>query len=70
MWAGLGHGWASLGYIISGIAVWGGVGWALDRLFGIAPVLMVIGVLIGNFAGVYLIYLRSFPKSEERSSAA
>jgi hypothetical protein len=28
-------------------------------VFGIAPVLMVIGVLVGNFAGVYLIYVRA-----------
>lgn len=70
MWSGLGQGWSALGSIISGIVVWGGVGYLLDRVFGIAPVLMIVGVLVGNFAGVYLIYVRSLPKREERSIAA
>jgi F0F1-type ATP synthase assembly protein I len=59
MWQGMGDAWTALSTMIAGIAVWGAVGFALDKVFGIAPVLMVIGVLVGNFAGVYLIYVRA-----------
>ena len=54
----MGEGWAALSYIISGVVLWGGVGMLLDRMLGLYPVLTVIGALLGNFAGIYLIYLR------------
>ena len=59
MWQGMGDAWTALSTMIAGIAVWGAVGYGLDRLFGIAPALMVIGVLMGNFGSIYLIYTRA-----------
>ena len=59
MWRGMGDAWTALSTIIAGIGVWGAMGFALDRAFGIAPVLMVIGVLVGNFGAIYLIYARA-----------
>ncbi len=59
MWQGMGDAWTALSTIIAGIAVWGAIGFALDRVFGIAPVLMVIGVLMGNFGAIYVIYTRA-----------
>jgi F0F1-type ATP synthase assembly protein I len=59
MWQGMGDAWTALSTIIAGIAVWGAIGYGLDHVFGIAPVLMVIGVLVGNFAAIYLIYTRA-----------
>jgi len=59
MWRGMGDAWTALSTIIAGIVVWGAIGFGLDRLFGTYPVLMVIGVLVGNFAAIYLIYVRA-----------
>ncbi len=59
-WNGLGEAWSYLSTLVSGVAVWGTVGYGLDRWLGTTPVLFVIGALVGNFAGIYLIYLRAF----------
>ncbi len=60
LWQGVGEAWTALGTLISGIAVWGGVGWGIDQLAGTRPIFFVIGALGGNFAGIYLIYVKSF----------
>lgn len=44
--------------LISAILAWAGIGWLLDRWLGTPPWFLVIGGLIGNFAGLYLVYLR------------
>lgn len=59
-WSGMGEAWTYLSTLFSGVAVWGGIGYGLDRWLGTDPVLFVIGALLGNFAGIYLIYLRAF----------
>lgn len=69
LWRGLGEAWAVLGYLVSGIAFWGGAGFGLDHLLGTDPVFLVAGVLLGNFAGVYLIYLR-WPTREREDHRA
>lgn len=70
MWRGLGEAWTAVGYLITGIAVWGGIGFLLDRVFHTSPVLFVVGVLVGNAGGVYLVYLRVMPRTErERRDA-
>jgi ATP synthase protein I len=38
--------------MIAGVAVGGFIGWALDRLFGTAPILMVVFLIIGGAAGI------------------
>jgi F0F1-type ATP synthase assembly protein I len=45
--------------LVSAIAVWTGIGWLADRWLGTDPWLLIIGALIGNAAGLYLIWLRS-----------
>jgi ATP synthase protein I len=60
MWQGMGEAWTALSTLVSGIAVWGGIGYVIDRVAGTRPVLFVIGVLLGNFAGIYLIYVKYF----------
>ena len=47
---GAGQGWASLGTLLAGMLVWGGAGYGLDRLVGLA-------------ASVYLVYVSSGPSS-------
>jgi ATP synthase protein I len=76
-WNGLGEAWTYLSTLFSGIAVWGAIGYGLDRWLGTEPVLFVIGALVGNFAGIYLIYLRAFgpkrpgdPRSDEEARRA
>lgn len=44
---------------LAAIFTWGGVGYLIDRLAGTGPVLMVIGFIIGNTAGIYLLYIRA-----------
>lgn len=58
-WNDLGDAWGYVAYILSGIAVWGGAGWLLDNVMGWYPVATLIGVMLGNVAGIYLIYIRS-----------
>jgi F0F1-type ATP synthase assembly protein I len=50
-------GWAVTGTLISGMAVWGGAGWLLDRWLGIlffAPA----GILLGTAVAIYLVVAR------------
>jgi F0F1-type ATP synthase assembly protein I len=56
----MGEAWTALSTLISGIAVWGGIGYAIDHFAGTKPVLFVIGVLAGNFLGIYLVYIKYF----------
>ena len=38
--------------LVAGVAIGGGIGWALDRLFGTAPFLMVAFLFLGGAAGI------------------
>ena len=49
--------WHALGYIVSGVAVYGLAGWALDRWLG-TTFLVAIGILIGAGFGIYMTYAR------------
>ena len=65
-WAGMGIGWAVVATIVGGIAVWGGLGYLADRLFGITPhILTAVGIVLGAAGAIYLVYLR-FGKQEGR----
>jgi F0F1-type ATP synthase assembly protein I len=59
MWQGMGEAWATLSTLISGIAVWGGVGYLIDRLVGTWPGFFAGGVILGNFGACYLIYKKA-----------
>ena len=64
-WAGMGIGWAVVATLVGGIAVWGGLGYLADRLFGITPrILTAVGIVLGAAGAIYLVYLR-FGKGEE-----
>jgi ATP synthase protein I len=45
--------------LLAAILTWTGLGWLADRALGTAPWFIVIGGLVGNAAGLYLIWLRS-----------
>lgn len=60
---------SAVSYLVSGVLVWGAVGYGLDHLLGTGPVFALVGAVLGNAAGVYLIYLR-WPVGEEDRRAA
>ncbi|QBI21934.1 hypothetical protein ER308_05925 [Egibacter rhizosphaerae] len=47
------------GELLSGLLIWGGVGWLLDSWLGTGPWLFVIGALVGNGTGLWLMWWRS-----------
>jgi F0F1-type ATP synthase assembly protein I len=49
---------ALLSYLISGIVVYGGLGWVLDRWLDFSSLFFPIGVVFGVAAGGYLGYKR------------
>lgn len=51
-------GWAVLGTLMSGLVVWGGIGWLVDRWLDWGPWAMMIGLLVGSAASIYLIVKR------------
>jgi ATP synthase protein I len=57
--AGGGHndGWSVFGYLISGMAVYGGIGWIAGRLTHLS-FLFPVGMLTGLILGIVLILYR------------
>jgi F0F1-type ATP synthase assembly protein I len=49
---------ALISYLISGIVVYGGLGWLLDRWLGFTSLFFPIGLVLGVGAGGYLGYMR------------
>lgn len=45
--------------LVTATLVWGGIGWLLDRWLGTGPWLMCAGFVVGNGAGIYLIWLKT-----------
>ncbi|HEX6684294.1 MAG TPA: hypothetical protein VF062_15935 [Candidatus Limnocylindrales bacterium] len=54
-------GWVAVGYLLSGMAVWGGVGWLIDRWLHLGRVPIAAGVIIGAVGGIYLVMRRFSP---------
>jgi len=63
-WSGMGTGWAITATMIGGILVWGGLGFLADRLLGTTHVFTAIGMVLGEAAAIYLVYLR-YGKGED-----
>ena len=67
-WSGLSTGWAVTSYLVSGMLVFGGIGYLLDWLVAsdepfsafrdVAGGLTTVGVVVGAALAVYLVYLR------------
>ena len=49
--------WSIVGYLLSGLLFWGGVGWGLDTWLG-TSFLLLTGLLVGAGSGIYLVWLR------------
>jgi F0F1-type ATP synthase assembly protein I len=58
-WRSANQAWGVIGTLLSGILVWGGVGYVLDRTFGFDRYLFLpVGMLLGVAAAFYLVYRR------------
>jgi ATP synthase protein I len=49
--------YGALGLVISGVLVWGGVGFAVSRALD-NQVFVMLGLLLGMAAGLYLVWFR------------
>ncbi|XVQ12416.1 AtpZ/AtpI family protein [Spirillospora sp. CA-255316] len=49
--------WSIPSYVLSGMAVYGGLGWLLDRWWGTSA-MFPIGILVGLGLALYLVYHR------------
>jgi F0F1-type ATP synthase assembly protein I len=50
-------GWAIIGTMISGMAVWGGAGWLLDHWLD-TRVFFPVGIILGMAVAIYLVVAR------------
>jgi ATP synthase protein I len=55
--SGENHGWTIFGYLISGMAVYGGIGWLVGRWTHLS-LLFPLGMLVGLAAAILLIVLK------------
>jgi F0F1-type ATP synthase assembly protein I len=55
--SGADTGWAIVGTMLSGMAVWGGAGWLLDRWLD-TRVFAPVGILLGMAAAIYVVVVR------------
>jgi len=53
-----GSGIVVISYLITGILVWGGIGWLIDSWLGTKGIAAAIGAVVGAAAGVYIIVRR------------
>lgn len=60
-WSGANDGWVVVGYLLSGILVWGGIGWLIDRWLHLGRVPIAVGAIIGAVGGIYLVMRRFSP---------
>jgi ATP synthase protein I len=53
--SGANEGWAAVGYLIGGIAIWGFVGWLVDQWLVTGGIATAIGCVLGAVGGIYLV---------------
>jgi F0F1-type ATP synthase assembly protein I len=51
-------GWTIISLLVSGMLVWGGVGWLVDHWLGTTTIFLPIGLILGLVAALYLVYVR------------
>ena len=60
--------WHAVGYLVSGVLVYGFLGWLADRWLG-TTFLVAIGILVGTVLGLYLTWNRfSRPVSRDEKT--
>ncbi len=61
--------WTVLAYLISGPALYGGLGWAADRWLGTSPVFVFVGIVGGMALALYVVWVR-YGSHDRRPPAA
>jgi hypothetical protein len=51
-------GWAIFGYLLSGMAVYGGIGWLVGRWAGHSPLFLAVGMVVGLALAITLTIFR------------
>jgi F0F1-type ATP synthase assembly protein I len=49
--------WHAFGYVVSGVGVYGVLGWLMDRWLG-TTFLVAVGILVGAGFGIYMTFAR------------
>lgn len=57
-WGGMSTGVTISATMLSGILVWGAIGYLIDRLAGTDRIFTGMGMIVGAAAATYLVYLR------------
>ena len=55
--SGADTGWAVIGTMLSGMAIWGGAGWLLDRWLD-TRVFFPVGIILGMAVAVYMVVVK------------
>ncbi|PZG01250.1 AtpZ/AtpI family protein [Micromonospora deserti] len=55
---GAGQGWTALAYLITGMLVWGFIGWLVDQWLDTGGIATGIGVVLGMAGGIVLVVRR------------
>jgi ATP synthase protein I len=51
---GANQGWAAVSYMIAGMAIWGFIGWVVDRWLHTGGIATAVGCVLGVALGIYL----------------
>src|SRR5437867_2167536 len=66
-WRGIDEGMTIVSELVASVAMFGGAGYGLDRVFHISPILFLCGVMFGYGIWVYMVWRRGFaPASAPR----
>jgi hypothetical protein len=58
---GANDGWTAVGYLLSGILAWTGLGWLADRWLETGGIAIAVCAIIGAVGGIYLVMRRFSP---------
>ncbi|GCD95164.1 MULTISPECIES: AtpZ/AtpI family protein [Embleya] len=53
-----GAAWSSVGYLLSGMLIYGGIGWLIDRWTGHSALFLPIGLVVGIALALVLVFVR------------
>lgn len=70
LYTGAGEGMSKAIDLVTATAVWGAIGWLIDRWLGTWPIVFAVGTVIGNLTGIYVLYRRSIEEGKRASNAA
>lgn len=56
--------WHAYGYVVSGVMMYGLLGWLVDRWLGTSFV-VAIGILLGAGLGIYMTFVRFAPDQQD-----